>query len=590
MTHRRKLIWKLYPSFFLTLVLVVAAVTVFFGWQLKVFYLAEIEDGLASRAALLAGMLEGDDLTDATSVDATCVRAGEVSGTRFTVVLPGGRVVGDTEKGPEEMDNHADRPEIQRAMAGGRGMSLRFSYTLGREMMYVALPVERDGRVVAVSRASRPVMDLRDALRRRYLHVALAGLLGALLAALISLWISRRMIGTLETIQRGAERFAAGDLDFRLSAPDSEEGAAVVSALNRMGDQLSERLSTITGQRNELEAILANMTEGVLVLDDRSAIVRCNRSAERLFGLETSPKVGREVFEVVRNADLLQFVQRLYAAKQPLETEIVLHGAEDRFLQAHGTFSRDATGEKIQYGIIVLNDITKLKKLENVRRDFVANVSHELKTPITSILGFVETLRDGALEDQTKAREFLDIIVKQSNRLNAIIEDLLSLSRIEQIGETATLERERIPLRMVLSSAQLICANSAGAKDIRLRTRCDDAVTANVNSAMLEQAVVNLIDNAIKYSEPGAEVEIAAERENGTVRIDVRDQGCGIPESHLERVFERFYRVDSSRSRKMGGTGLGLAIVKHIVNAHGGWVTVSSEVGKGTVFSLFLPR
>ncbi len=590
MSKRRKLIWQLYPSYLLITLLALFAVSTFFASALRQFYLSHLEEVLTARAGLVEYLLMHDDLADTAQVDAVVDKASQASRTRITVILRDGRVTGDSDNDPATMDNHADRPEVKAALEGKTGVTNRYSYTLQQEMMYVTVPVRRDSTIVGVVRTSLAVPRIMATLQAKYIDITLGAIVAALFAAIVSYIISHRINSVLQEIRQGARRFAEGDFSYRLAVSQSEEMGAVVESLNEMGNQLNERMQTIIAQRNELEAILTNMVEGVLVLDAEFRIVRCNKAISTLFGLNEADVVGGNIYETIRNADLLQFIKKLYAAKQPIEAEIVLHGEQDRFLQTHGTFIHDTATKKINYAIVVFNDISRLKKLENVRRDFVANVSHELKTPITSIRGFVETLVDGAIEDREKAREFLSIIFKQSNRLNAIIEDLLSLSRIEQDGERGSIAKEKVALKPVLKSAILICNNKAAAKDIDLRLVCDEDILVTINSPMLEQAIVNLIDNAVKYSNEGAPVDVGAMQEDSETRIVVKDSGCGIPAEHLPRIFERFYRVDKARSRKLGGTGLGLAIVKHIVQAHGGWVTVESKVDAGSTFVIHLSR
>jgi two-component system phosphate regulon sensor histidine kinase PhoR len=276
-------------------------------------------------------------------------------------------------------------------------------------------------------------------------------------------------------------------------------------------------------------------------------------------------------------------------SKQPLEAEmrLVIRG-DERFLQAHGAPLRDASGKEIGV-LVVLNDMTRLLRLENIRRDFVANVSHELKTPITAIKGSVETLLGGAIEESDSAPRFLEIIARQADRLNAIIEDLLALSRIEQEEEKSGIHLDPVAVRDVIQSALLSCQVRAQDKQVRLAVDCSGELQCPANAPLLEQALVNLVDNAITYSSEGGEVRIAARAAANGLEITVRDFGCGIAREHLPRLFERFYRVDKARSRKQGGTGLGLAIVKHIIQAHGGQVRVDSAPGEGSLFTISLP-
>jgi two-component system phosphate regulon sensor histidine kinase PhoR len=292
---------------------------------------------------------------------------------------------------------------------------------------------------------------------------------------------------------------------------------------------------------------------------------------------------------VVRNPELQNFIEQTLAGSEAVESQvIILNEDEERYLQFRGTILRDATGNKIGT-VVVFDDVTRLRKLENMRKDFVANVSHELKTPITSIKGFIETLMDGAINDPEDARRFLDIIARQTHRLNAIIDDLLTLSKIEQQTEKTQIQLQSSPLLPTLTAAAQLCEVRATPKDIRMRIDCSEDLTVSINPPLLEQAVVNLIDNAVKYSPEHGEVMIRALPNDTEVLIQVIDRGCGIEPRYLPRLFERFYRVDKARSRKLGGTGLGLAIVKHIVQAHDGRVTVESTPGTGSVFTIHLP-
>jgi two-component system phosphate regulon sensor histidine kinase PhoR len=292
---------------------------------------------------------------------------------------------------------------------------------------------------------------------------------------------------------------------------------------------------------------------------------------------------------VIRHPELQILVTKALASEEAVERDVVLYAKEERVLNGHATILRDGEGNRVGV-LVVLNDITRLRKLENIRKDFVANVSHEIRTPITAIKGFVETLRDGAIHSPQDAERFLGIIQNHVQRLETLVEDLLSLSRIEEEKEKEAIVLEEKAIKEVLEGALVLCQAKADSKQIRIELSCGDEVKATVNPSLLEQAVVNLLDNAIQYSEPGKRIWVQGETTPEGVLIRVRDEGCGIEKQHQERLFERFYRVDKARSRKLGGTGLGLAIVKHIMEAHGGHVSVESQLGPGSTFTLHLPE
>jgi two-component system phosphate regulon sensor histidine kinase PhoR len=341
-------------------------------------------------------------------------------------------------------------------------------------------------------------------------------------------------------------------------------------------------------QRNEKEAVLSSMVEGVLAVDTDQRLITINQTAARLFGIDPARADGTDLSVIIRDTALRKLVTDALASDEPVEGEIVLKNQNEKVLHSRGTALRDAQGKEIG-AVVVLQDVTRVRRLEQVRRDFVANVSHELRTPITSIKGFVETLMDGALNDPHDAQRFLGIIRKQADRLNAIIEDLLTLSRLEEEVGEAHAVLEPTPLERVLRSAIDLCSGAAAAKEINVELHCDGVGEVRVAPRFLERAVVNLIDNAIKYSESAGAIRVRVVRSDGEVTIRVEDDGCGISPEHLPRLFERFYRVDKARSRQLGGTGLGLAIVKHIANVHGGRVSVESTPGQGSVFSIHLP-
>ena len=482
---------------------------------------------------------------------------------------------------------------LTEARAGRVARGSRYDATTGSRVLAVAVPFKSDSgdtnivRVLADTRSAD--RNLSQSLRR----LLMGFFMGGLVAILIGWMIAARVARPARELARAARQMADGEAGVQMPGSEVAEFATIATAFAALRDQLVERGLTIGRQDTQQEAVLDSMIEGVLAVDVRQRIVGLNQAAANLLQLDIDAVMRRPLQEVIRNPDLRRFALRAIDCREPVEDDFVLAGQTDHTIRVRGTALRDPSGEG--GAVIVLNDVTELERLERVRRDFVANVSHELKTPIASIKGFVETLLDGAVDDTEDARRFLDIVARQADRLEAIIEDLLSLSRIEQSEEIGSLPLEPTRILDVLLAARSDCLPRAADRGVPIELDCSDSLTATVNGPLLEQAVLNLIDNAVKYGGQDTPIQVRACLEpddtaaQTVLTITIRDEGCGIESEHLPRLFERFYRVDKGRSRQAGGTGLGLSIVKHIVQAHGGTIAVDSEPGHGSTFTLRLP-
>jgi two-component system phosphate regulon sensor histidine kinase PhoR len=559
---------------------------------LKDFFFSQKKQDLEVRARLaglsVADAMEGNaPAAREEEVNRLCLLIGRESSTRITVVLPGGRVIGDSEEDPSVMDNHSDRPEMRKAFEGRTGVSLRYSATVGKDLMYVAIPLGGDPSR-GVVRASLPLSTLESIPFAAQARFAVAGAAVLLLAAGFGFVITRRVVRPLEELREGAEQFREGNLSLRLPSSRWEEFGGLADEMNSMAAQLEERISAESRQRNEMETVLESMTEGLIAVNDGEEIININKSAAAMLDIEPEGARGRSVREVVRNASLQDFLSDTLSNEAPGEGEIVLYGPGERYFQVHGAKLNDARGA-CKGAMVVLNDITELRRLDKIKSDFVANASHEIRTPVTTIKGFVETLRDGAIKDPEKAARFLEHMGVHADRLNAIVEDLLSLSRIEGEDEGRERRLSEMSLDPIIEEAVDLCRPRAREKDIALDVDCGSGISARVDDSLMVHALVNLLDNALKYSSRGKKVSIECRREGTGVSIRVKDQGMGIAGEHLPHLFGRFYRVDSARSRRLGGTGLGLAIVKHIVQVHGGTVTAESDLGKGSTFTIRLP-
>ncbi|MGD9016163.1 MAG: ATP-binding protein, partial [Desulfobacterales bacterium] len=586
---KRPLVWQIYPYVTGVVLVCLTAATVFMSVTMRRFNVERVAAHLERTAKLIEKTIS-DPLAegDLESVQRICREAGSASGIRATVILSSGRVIGDSFNDPREMENHSDRPEVKTAVNGSVGTSTRFSTTLTQRMIYVAIPLFQNGKVAGTLRTSVSASSIDDELRSIQRRIIVGALAIALAILPISLMVAKRISRPVEELTRGADRFSSGDLGHRLPIPTSEEMATLAESMNQMAEKLESRIQTIVRQRSDLEALLSSMTEGVLAIDQSEKVVFGNRAVERLLNTGKGLLVGRSLQEIIRSPEFEKLVQNALATAKTVQGDITLFLDRERSLRVHGAPLLD--GENRHVGtLFVLDDVTRLKSLETIRKEFAANVSHELKTPITAIKGFVETLIDDGHLDPDESRRFLAIIQRHVERLIAILEDLISLSHIEQRVEADDIERQTSPLLPIIDRSVAVCREKADRKGIRIHTECQASLTGTINTLMVERALSNLIDNAINYTEAGGTIRVGARTDGQDLVLQVEDNGIGIPAKHQSRLFERFYRVDKARSRNSGGTGLGLAIVKHIALAHGGQVTVESTPGQGSRFDIRLP-
>ncbi|MBD3226012.1 MAG: HAMP domain-containing protein [Caldithrix sp.] len=586
----RRIFYQIFISFFIIIILALITVTWYSRDLAKNFYLSNTSDNLKDLAKVVAAQIEEDlSLQQYARIKRKMNNLGQVSETRITVILPNGKVLADTDEDPGVMDNHINRPEVQQALEDGEGSSIRFSNTIEIHLMYKALKMQSsDGETLAIVRTALPIEDIETTLEIIQNRILTAGLIVAIITALLGWFTSRRISKPLELMTKGIQHFGEGKLDTRLPNVKNHEVNQLAEALNEMAGQLNEKIKTIELQKSELKTILDSMAEGVLAVNCEEKVIMINAAARQLLGIDGKHVHDRYIQEVSRNTQLQNIINRTLQSGKFIEDEIIMRRTEIRYVQTHGTRLNSEMGQTIG-ALIVMNDVTRLRRLEQVRRDFVANVSHEIRTPLTSIKGFVETLYDGAIEHPETARKFLDIITRQANRLNAIIDDLMALANLEQDEERAAIQFEIKAVKDVMDSAVEICQPSASQKNIHLTIECDGQLSVSMNPMLLEQALVNLIENAVKYSPNGTHIKLACDTDAQWAHLTVQDEGIGIPKEHIARIFERFYRVDKARSRKLGGTGLGLAIVKHIVKLHNGKLSVDSLVGKGSTFNMYLP-
>ncbi|HEY6129138.1 MAG TPA: ATP-binding protein [Candidatus Acidoferrum sp.] len=509
------------------------------------------------------------------------------SGARVTVVTADGLVLADSQSDPHTMENHSGRPEIIQAMAEGSGRSIRHSATINRDLLYYAVrePALPDSGKTYILRFALPVETVGQVLWpfRRSLWFASALIL--LVGGLIVVLVSRNFSGRIERLTAFSQRVAEGDFHAQVSNGTGDALDVLSNSLNQTASRLDRTIRTLTEERNLSSAILGSMVEGVLVVNGAERVVFANHSFAEILGISVPPQAGSGLVECVRQTELIESVRKVLAGEPREESEIVTGTLRQHFFAATVASVR-TTGT--DGAVLVLHDITDLRKLERVRRDFVANVSHEFRTPLTAIQGFAETLLAGAIDDPQNRGKFLQIIVEHSRRLARLTEDLLMLSKMD--ADRLEFETRRIPVGPFIESCIETAQPRARDKDLRLSVNQASKIPDIAGDRRrLTEVLQNLLDNAIQYTPAGGQIMVSAGVSGGEVVFTVSDTGIGIPQTEQPRIFERFYRVDVARSREVGGTGLGLAIAKHLVEGYGGRIWVESELGHGSQFHFSVP-
>lgn len=494
---------------------------------------------------------------------------------RVTIIDTTGVVIADSDEDPLLMENHKSRPEIQIALSGAVGKSKRYSSTLKKDMLYIALPLTSENIIVAVERLSLPLSQidaLFDSLKLKIIYIALCA---GVLSLLGAFFFSRSISNPIKELVNLSRNIAKGDFNARVYLKTNNEFKELADSFNIMTSQIKELFNEVVNQKEEIDRIVSSIQGGIAALDNNDIIKKCNSHFNDIAGVHSAE--GKYIWEIPKVMELSDLVKRIRKDKANLVSKIEIDGK---------IFLCSAAYIPLREEIItIMYDITAIEQMERIKRDLIANVSHELKTPLTAIKGFIETIEE---EEKIKNKEYIEIVKRHTNRLINIVQDLLVLSKLENKKEQ--LEKENLNIVRLIEKIVKVCEPAVNAKKLIIKITSDaDVPSITADEFKLEQMFLNLIDNAIKYTDKGT-ISIHVSRENGNVAISVQDEGIGIQEEHLPRIFERFYVVDKSRSRKSGGTGLGLSIVKHIVSLHNGAISVKSELGKGTTFRIVLPE
>ena len=584
-----RFLWKLYAGYSALILLSTAVVGGLVAQRTEQDSLEEIQQSLRARAVLLKD-LAAQSLE--TSPDPTLQERIHMLGTeidtRLTVIRTDGEVIADSEISPAGMDNHANRPEILAVDLHGIGVATRFSNTMGMNMMYLALPVQDDNYLLGYVRTSLPLSMIDNRLSHLRTVVVLGSGLAGIVALVLGFFLAKRFVKPLTSMTAVAESMACGNYDQRLSIAGKDEIGKLAQALNRMAQSCRNQMEAINTDRNKLSAILAGMVEGVIAIDWNERVVHMNEAAGEILSVSPEESMDKPISVVTPLHEFYETLRNTLYDEIGMKRELRLKtGQRDQIIGMHTSPLYDGQ-EKLVGAVVVLYDVSELRGLEGILRDFMADASHELKTPITAIRGLVETLiedREMASEDHER---FLVKIQRQSIRLSAIVTDLLMLSRLE--SENGGFESVPLDLRDIILDSARILTPTDEKRSITLETQAPDTpLEVMGDEEALCQVINNLLDNAFKYTPNGGKVTIRLQSTWNNAVIEVQDTGIGIEPAYKNRIFERFYRVDKARSRELGGTGLGLSIVKQIVLAHGGHVSVNSIPGTGSTFRVSLP-
>src|SRR4030066_758578 len=582
---KRVLLKKVFFLYFILASVFIVILGEYLSSTIRNNYTSKLQENLTIQSRLIA---EDIPLSFQGNLDDFCKRYKDKTGARITIIDSSGRVLGDSDEPSSLMENHSNRPELIEAGASGTGSSIRLSKTLKRDLFYLAISVTKDSEKRFL-RMSVPLHDIDVAVRKIKIQILTASFASLLIVFLIGLFHTGRIIKAIEEITAFSQAVASGDFRKRLFPKGKDEFAELTRNVGTMSQELQRRLQQAEEEKYMIETILMNMSDGLMLTDLNGRILLSNSAVKNLFGIESSIE-GKTVMEALRKAELVDLIDRVVETKEGISREIEVTYPKELFLMV--TAAPYSIKGELSGAVLAFHDITGLRQLEDIRKDFVANVSHEIKTPITAIKGFAETLLEGALEDKENAYKFLETIKNHSERLNSLVSDLLTLSRIE-LGDIK-IEKETVDLNNVIDTVFETLKENARSKGLYLEKEiAAGSVEVQADKNRLIQILLNLVDNGIKFTEmggvtikvqsPKSEVKIPPYppfTKGGSgwinnlslgdfIEISVEDTGIGIPKKHLSRLGERFYRVDKARSRELGGTGLGLAIVKHLVKAHG---------------------
>ncbi len=590
MIASRSFKFKLILSYLLVVLVSFGVIAFFLDRQLEDNSLRDIKTSLINQGKLIENQIAAESLNKTGTVYLeTLVRTlSPRIKCRLTIINSEGKVLAESEKSNQEislMESHRNRLEVAKALNGEIGIDTRYSSTLKINMMYVALPLKDKSEIIGALRLALPLESVQRALFEIRKTVFVGLLFALVLAFILGSVVSGRTVKSINRIIQISRKFSEGDFSRRITHGSKDEIDELAATLNKMAQDIEDKIKEIRKQNQELSAVLNSMIEGVVVVDKAGYVVSINPTVEKIFGVMKGDAEGKYFLEAIRNNDISGVINDVLKKGESASGEISLVWPVRKIFQINATPIFD--NEKVGGCLAVIHDITEIRRLETMRSDFVANVSHELKTPLTSIKGFVETLLESALDDKENNRIFLKIIQDHAERLNNLVNDLLSLSYLE--SKDITLNKQDFDLRREAEEVILGFSSQLKKGGIEVKNELPADLSVKADKERVGQVLTNLLDNAIKFNKEKGSIRVYSQKSIGKLKIVVEDLGIGIPEKDIPRIFERFYRVDKARSRELGGTGLGLSIVKHIVELHGGRVGVESAEGFGSKFWFTLP-
>ncbi|KFO68760.1 hypothetical protein ER57_01870 [Smithella sp. SCADC] len=577
---KKNLFYKIFFSYLVIISISFFLLDMFMRNEIKEVLTSKIETELFSYAQLI-------DLSSPRKTSNQLEQVAKISNSRVTLIDAQGKVFADSEKDIANLENHFNRPEVQEARLRGTGKSVRFSNSLGIDMLYVAVTIQDGARTTGYVRLARPLHDVQNEIDKVYQYILLSLFIVAIISLMIALFFSYRLAAPIRSMEKFTERLRQGKQVGTIILDTADETKKLADNINFLVEELKSKIRIANEEKSKLMTAFTSMNEGVLITNEQDLIEFISPVLSNMLAIQYGDVNGKTLMEAFRSVDLQKAFLEFKETRVNVSREITMGTVEPIILSVsistvHGHPDEEKT-------MIVFHDVTRLKKLEQIRVDFVANVTHEIKTPLTAIIGYLDTIKDGAINNIEETKRFIDIILKQAERLNRLVEDLLTISNIEM--KETKLNFESVSLNAALTNVISLVEAKAKFKNITIQNDVRENIDQiKADKDKLTQIFVNVLDNAVKFTPESGNIVIKTDEAGAYTVVSISDTGIGVPKDEIQRLGERFYRVDRSRSRDLGGTGLGLSIVKHLMLAHEGRIEIESQLGRGTKVSLFFPN